>query len=48
MHLGTYAGCVAAAEALLAVGADPMVLNKSGKNAYEIARKDAKYLKARA
>ena len=34
-------------EALLTVGADPTVLNKNGKNAFEIARKDAKYFKAR-
>ena len=48
LHRATYEGKVAAAEALLAVGADPSVRNKSGKNAFEIARKDAKYLKARA
>ena len=48
LHRATYEGQVAAAETLLEVGADPMVLNKSGKNAFEIARKDAKYLKARA
>ena len=47
LHRATYEGQVAAAEALLEVGADPMVPNKSGKNAFEIARKDAKYLKAR-
>lgn len=48
LHRATYEGQVAAAEALLEVGADPMVPNKSGKNAFEIARKDAKYFKARA
>ena len=48
LHRATYEGKVAAAEALLAVGADPSVPNKSGKNAFEIARKDTKYLKARA
>ena len=48
LHRATYEGQVAAAEALLEVGADPTVRNKSGKNAFEIARKDAKYFKARA
>lgn len=47
LHRATYEGRVSAAETLLEVGADPMVLNKSGKNAFEIARKEAKYLKAR-
>lgn len=48
LHRATYEGQVAAAEALLEVGADPMVVNKGGKNAFEIARKDAKYFKDRA
>ncbi|MCY3841673.1 MAG: ankyrin repeat domain-containing protein [Gammaproteobacteria bacterium] len=48
LHRATYEGQVAAAEALLVVGADPAVLNKRGKNAFEIARKDAKYFKDRA
>ncbi|MDE0039093.1 MAG: ankyrin repeat domain-containing protein [Gammaproteobacteria bacterium] len=48
LHRATYEGRVAAAEALLEVGADPMVVNKRGKNAFEIARKDAKYFKDRA
>ena len=48
LHRATYEGRVSVAEALLEVGADRIVLNKSGKNAFEIARKDAKYLKARA
>ena len=48
LHRATYEGQLAAAEALLDVGADPMVLNKRGKNAFEIARKDAKYLKTRS
>ena len=48
LHRATYEGQVAAAEALLEVGADPAVLNKRGKNAFEIARKDAKYFKDRA
>ena len=48
LHRATYEGCVEAAEALLAVGADPTVLNKSGKTAFEITRKDAKYFKMRA
>ncbi len=48
LHRATYQGCVDAAETLLEVGADPTVLNKNGKTAFEIARKDAKYFKARA
>ena len=44
LHRATYEGCVEAAEALHEVGADPTVLNKSGKTAFEIARKDAKIL----
>lgn len=48
LHRATYDGRVAAAEALLEVGADPAVPNKNGKTAFEIARKDAKYFKARA
>ena len=42
-----YHGQVAAAEALLEVGADPMVQNKKGKNAFEVARKDAKSFRLR-
>jgi ankyrin repeat protein len=48
LHRATYEGSAATAEALLAVGADPMVLTKTGKNAFEIARKDAKYLKEKS
>ena len=48
LHRATYEGCVEAAEALLEVGADSTVLNKNGKIAFEIARKDAKYFKTRA
>ena len=48
LHRATYEGCVDAAEALLEVGANPMVLNKSGKTAFQIARKNAKYFKQRA
>ena len=48
LHRATYQGCAAAAEALLEAGADPTVLNKRGKTAFEIARKGAKYLKERA
>ena len=48
LHRATYEGRVAAVEALLEAGGDPFVLNKSGKNAFAIARKEAKYLKARA
>lgn len=46
LHRATYEGKVAAAEALLAVGADAQIRNKRGKTAFEIARKDAKYLKS--
>ena len=45
LHRATYEGQVAAAEALLEAGTDPTVVNKSGKNAFEIARKDARHLK---
>ena len=48
LHRATYEGCVDAAEALLEVGAAPTFLNKSGKTAFQIARKDAKYFKTRA
>ena len=48
LHRATYEGCVEAAEALLEAGADPTVLNKNGKTAFQIARKDAKYFKQRA
>ena len=48
LHRATYEGRVAAAEALLKAGADPSVPNKNGKTAFEIARKEAKYFKARA
>lgn len=47
LHRATYEGKVEAAEALLAAGADPLVPNKGGKNVFEIARKDAKYLRSR-
>ena len=47
LHRATYEGKVEAAEALLETGADPMVLNKSGKTPFEIARKDARYFKER-
>lgn len=48
LHRATYEGRVEAAEALLAAGADPSARNKSGKTAFQIARKDAKYFKQRA
>lgn len=48
LHRAMYEGRVAAAEALLEAGADPTVLNKRGKNAFEVARKDAKRYKERA
>ncbi len=48
LHRATYEGRVAAAEALLEAGADPFIPNKSGKNAFAIARKEAKYLKEKA
>ena len=47
LHRAMYEGRVAAAEALLEAGADPMVPNKRGKNAFEIARKGAKHFRAR-
>ena len=48
LHRATYEGRVAAAEALLAAGADPSITNKRGKTAFAIARKEAKHYKARA
>lgn len=48
LHRATYEGRVEAAEALLAVGADPAVPNNRGKTAFAIARKDAKHFKERA
>ena len=48
IHRAMYEGRVAAAEALLEAGADPMVLNKRGKNAFEIARKEARHFRALA
>lgn len=48
LHRAAYEGRVAAVEALLAAGADPAIPNKAGKTAFAIARKEAKYLKARA
>ena len=47
LHRATYEGCVEATETLLEVGADPSILNKNGKTAFEVARKDAKYFKTR-
>ena len=35
------------AELLLQLGVDPAIENKKGKTAFEIARKDCKYLKSR-
>ena len=46
LHRATYEGQVDAVEALLAAGADPSIPNKSGKNAFAIARKAAKHYKA--
>ena len=48
LHRAAYEGRVAAVEALLAAGANPEIANKAGKTAFAIARKEAKYLKARA
>ena len=48
LHRATYEGCVAAAEALLEAGADPTVLNRNGRTAFEIARKEAKHFRKRA
>ena len=42
LHRATYEGRVAAVEALLEAGADPEARNRSGKTAFQIARKDAK------
>ena len=47
LHRATYEGHGGAAEVLLAVGADVGVLNANGKNAFEIARLGASYLKKR-
>lgn len=48
LHRATYEGQAEVAELLLALGADPTLENKKGKTAFEIARKEAKYLKQRA
>ena len=48
LHRATYEGQVDAVEALLEAGADPSIPNKSGKNAFAIARKAAKHYKQRA
>ncbi len=49
LHRAAYEGkAAAAAEALLAAGADAKATNKNGKTAFDVARMDAKYLKARA
>ena len=48
LHRATYEGRVEAAEALLQAGADPSLRNKTGKTAFQIARKDAKHFKQRA
>ena len=48
LHRATYEGRAAAAEALIQAGADTALRNRRGKTAFELARKDALYLKARA
>lgn len=48
LHRATYEGRVAAAEELLQAGADTTLRNKRGKTAFQLARKDAIYLRARA
>lgn len=48
LHRATYEGCVAAAEALLELGANARILNRNGKNPLEVARKEAKFLRAMA
>ena len=45
LHLATYGGFAAAAEQLIALGADTTVKNKRGKTAFEVARMDCLYLK---
>jgi len=47
LHRATYEGHGETAEALLAAGADGTMLNKNGKNAFEIARLGASYLRKR-
>lgn len=47
LHRATFDGLVDAAEALLSEGADPMIRNKKRKNAFEVARMEAKYFKER-
>ena len=47
LHRATYEGHAEAAEALLAAGADTTILNRTGKTAFEIARKGASYFKKR-
>ena len=48
LHRAAYEGCVATAEALLELGANARIENKNGKNALEVARKEAKFLRALA
>jgi ankyrin repeat protein len=48
LHRAAYQGKLAAINALLASSADPTVRNKTGKTAFEVARKEARYLKPRA
>lgn len=48
LHRAAYQGCVATAEALLELGANARLENKNGKNALEVARKEAKFLRALA
>ena len=47
LHRATYEGRVEAAEALLDAGADPTVLNRNGRTAFEIARKEARHFRER-
>ncbi len=48
LHRATYEGHAETAEALLAAGVDWTVPNRNGKNAFEIARQGASYLKKRS
>ncbi len=48
LHRATYDGCVASAEALLELGANARIVNHNGKNALEVARKEAKFLRSLA
>ncbi len=48
LHRAAYEGQAEAAEMLIALGASTTLRNRKGKTPFEVARKGAKYLKARA